>query len=141
MLLIILIIINSFIILITNKNEIFDTLPIKYLIVKSNSMKPVLFLDDIIIIKREEQYEIGDIITYKQNDNFLITHRIIKKTDNFITKGDNNNSPDKNCVNFESIEGKVIFIINKNRKYIFIFTIFFIVTMIFLWKGIRKWKS
>ena len=63
---------------------------------------------DIVIIKKCKSYEIGEIITYSEEEN-LITHRIIEKTENgYITKGDANNTPDEKNVDSTQIKGKVI---------------------------------
>lgn len=80
--------------------------------VSSNSMKPTLKKDDYIVIKKQKDYEIGDIITFKSKEDCLITHRIIEKYENvFITKGDNNNISDDEQVKMGVILGKVIFIL------------------------------
>ena len=80
--------------------------------VSSNSMFPTIKKDDYIVIKKQENYEIGDIITFKSKENCLITHRIIEKYENvFITKGDNNNISDDEQVKMGVILGKVIFIL------------------------------
>ena len=80
--------------------------------VSSNSMFPTIKKDDYIVIKKQKDYEIGDIITFKSKENCLITHRIIEKYENvFITKGDNNNISDDEQVKMGVILGKVIFIL------------------------------
>ena len=77
--------------------------------VSSNSMKPTFKKDDYIVIKKQSEYEIGDIITYNVED-CLVTHRIIEKYENaFITKGDNNNVADEKKIYKENILGKVIY--------------------------------
>ncbi len=79
------------------------------LIVSSGSMSPELMINDIIVIKECRDYKINDIVTFTNKDNCLVTHRIIKKEgNNYITKGDNNNSIDQEKINIEKIEGKVI---------------------------------
>jgi len=67
----------------------------------TGSMKPVLDEDSTgirIIPKSENQVNVGDIITFEQ-DNDLIIHRIIEKGEDsggiyFITQGDNSNITD-----------------------------------------------
>lgn len=137
--LIVLIIILNIIALVLNKDKMINKVPIKYLVVKSNSMSPTLYVDDIIIIKREKRYRVGDIITYNYKNECLITHRIIEENNNeFITKGDNNNSPDNESINIESVEGKVIFIIDKEKVYIFILIVCFFIAISIIWKGLKK---
>lgn len=89
---------------------------ISILEISSNSMNPTLYKGDKIIIKKQEEYEEGDIITYISKENNCITHRIVKKYENvFITKGDNNNIEDNEQIKKEQILGKVIYIY-KDRK-------------------------
>lgn len=77
--------------------------------VMSNSMKPTFEKGDKIVVKKQKDYEVGDIITYIDNDKNLITHRIIEKyEDGFITKGDNNNTEDKEKVRKNQVLGKII---------------------------------
>ncbi len=76
--------------------------------VGSGSMEPTLKVNDIILIKKENEYFINDIITFKDNDE-IITHRIIDINDKEITtKGDANNKEDK-PITKDMIIGKIIF--------------------------------
>lgn len=135
------VIIISFYTLIINRNEIINKLPVKYLVVKSNSMNPTLCIDDIIIIAKQKEYKVGDIIAYNYEGKYLITHRIIQEDNkDFITKGDNNNSPDKESVNIESVQGKVIFVIDTYKKHISILIILILILISAIWKGIKKWE-
>ncbi len=83
--------------------------------VSSNSMVPVFKKGDFIIIKKQQTYNIGDIITYQVidgNNKYYVTHRIIEKYENestYITKGDANNREDENKIYENEIRGKVIF--------------------------------
>lgn len=70
-----------------------------YLNVLSESMRPELKSNDLIIGKKlnsAEGLDVGDVITYKDNQ-LLVTHRIISVNDDgsFVTKGDANNVEDK----------------------------------------------
>ena len=77
--------------------------------VMSDSMKPTFEKGDKIVVKKQKDYEVGDIITYIDNDKNFITHRIIEKyEDGFITKGDNNNTEDKEKVRKNQVLGKII---------------------------------
>ena len=75
--------------------------------VTTGSMENNIHAGDYILIIRKNDYNIGDIVTYKKSDYF-ITHRIVKKDNNiFVTKGDANNLED-DAINISDIEGKVI---------------------------------
>lgn len=72
-------------------------------------MEPTIHMKEFIIIKEMKDYKINDIVTYKNTDNNLVTHRIIEKNGNdIITRGDNNTINDQ-AIKLENIEGKVIF--------------------------------
>lgn len=81
--------------------------------VSSNSMVPKFKKGDFIVIKKQEKYNVGDIITFEvieENSKYYITHRIVGKNENeFITKGDANNKNDNYKVYENAIKGKVIF--------------------------------
>lgn len=81
--------------------------------VSSNSMMPTFKKGDFIIVKKQKEYNIGDIITFEikeENNTYYVTHRIIQKNGNeYITKGDDNNKRDDNVIFENAIKGKVIF--------------------------------
>lgn len=77
-------------------------------VILSGSMEPALSIDDLIIVKKCDDYDIGDIIVYQRNYE-LIVHRIVEiDGNNVITKGDANNIYDK-AIDISSIKGRVIF--------------------------------
>lgn len=76
-------------------------------IVMSDSMTPVLNKYDLIIIKKQDEYNESDIVAYYENNN-IIVHRIILKGNNYvITKGDAN-KVDDNKIKLKNLKGKVI---------------------------------
>ena len=131
--LIIMVIIILSICVIKNRQVLCEKLPVRLLIVKSNSMYPTLQKGDFILIKRNNDYKNGDIITYDYESNYLVTHRIIEKNNIFfITKGDNNNSEDDKFIQLDNIKGKVILILNrKNQISIFLLMIFLVLFCLF----------
>ena len=131
--LIIMVIIILSICVIKNRQVLCEKLPVRLLIVKSNSMYPTFQKGDFILIKRNNDYKKGDIITYDYESNYLVTHRIIEKNNNFfITKGDNNNSEDDKFIQLDNIKGKVILILNrKNQISIFLLMIFLVLFCLF----------
>lgn len=88
--------------------------PIKPIGVASGSMKPVINVGDLVLIKKcnANSIEINDIIEYKR-ENYSVIHRVIDKYDKggekyFITKGDNNDSSDGEPISEKNLKGKVI---------------------------------
>ena len=106
---------------------------IKLYQIQSGSMLPKLQIGEIIILLEQENYKIDDIITYRVENSYFITHRIVQITDEgYITKGDANNAEDETVVKQEQIQGKVIFqskLLGKiyyYRYYLLAICIFFI---------------
>ncbi len=83
--------------------------------VLSGSMEPTFLTGSIIAIeptKDGSKYQKGDVITFKEKDEKIITHRIIGVKDTngkvmYETKGDNNNGPDLEPVLADNVIGKI----------------------------------
>lgn len=75
----------------------------------SGSMEPTIHVNDFIIVNtREREFHENDIITFYDEENSFVTHRIISvEENNFITKGDNNDSIDK-PISKDQIFGKYV---------------------------------
>lgn len=76
--------------------------------IASGSMNPTLKINDLVLIKKANTYKENDIVTFKNNKEY-ITHRIIEiNKDEIITRGDFNNTNDK-PINKDNIVGKVVY--------------------------------
>lgn len=83
-----------------------------YFEIVSGSMSPTIEKGDMILVKLDTEYKVGDIVSFKDNDS-IITHRIVEKNDNYyVTKGDANNTLD-NPIKEEQILGKTVKIFSK----------------------------
>lgn len=67
-------------------------------------------IGDLIVIKKTNDYKIGDVITFlHKGEKIPTTHRIIGYNDvGYITKGDANNVQDSSPVLYEEILGEVV---------------------------------
>ena len=88
-----------------------NTLPMPFgtgvAVVLSGSMEPALKVDDLIIVREAENYEVGDIVVY-QSGHTLIVHRVIAKDgETVVTQGDANNIAD-DPIQINTIKGKVV---------------------------------
>lgn len=96
----------------TQKDKVPDIFGYKPFIVLSGSMEGKIHKGDLIITKITDPttLKINDIIAFRDAENTVTTHRIIDvvKTNGktqFITKGDNNSTQDRNLVSLEDVEG------------------------------------
>lgn len=88
--------------------QLCNLLNIKIGIVVSNSMEPVLSVNDLIVTKKEKSYNVRDVIVYRTNDESVV-HRIVSiNQQEIITKGDANDYEDK-PITLDSVYGKLIF--------------------------------
>ena len=113
--------------------------------VQTGSMEPKIKINDLIIIKEKRNYKKNDIVTYKDENNNYVTHRIVKITKKeVIAKGDANNTEDK-PISKNKIIGKVVFkfrfinIVNKIlRNYIVLTAIFIMSILVILFLPNKK---
>lgn len=82
--------------------------------VRTGSMYPTYPVGSIILVYPTDfsQLSVGDVITFTIEGNTTVTHRIHtinNQSKTIITKGDNNNTPDKKSINANDILGKVVF--------------------------------
>ena len=77
-------------------------------VVLSGSMESRLSVDDLVIIKATDSYNVNDIVLY-QDGNSLVIHRIIEiDGDTVTTKGDANNIADE-PINKSQIKGVLVY--------------------------------
>lgn len=81
----------------------------EFYIINSGSMEPNIKVGSVVIVEKQTKYHLNDIVTYKLDD-LIITHRLVNvENNNWLTKGDANNSIDPWQIQENQIKGKVIF--------------------------------
>lgn len=100
-----------------------------FLVVTTGSMEPEIDAGELIVIKEYSEYKKGDIVTFLDQDNFLVTHRIVNLNEKtMITKGDNNDLLDEE-INLSNIKGKVII----HSKILGFFVLYLLKPLIFIY--------
>lgn len=86
--------------------------PYQTLAVVSGSMSPTIPKGSIVIIKPQENYQPGDVVTFRSSTEPVIrfTHRIVDIDENGLaeTRGDANPSSDPERSSLTRAEGKVV---------------------------------
>ena len=87
---------------------------LKMLVVQSGSMEPTIKTGSVILIKKQDTYSTGDIISFVGAGSDSTTHRvtktnIVKGKEIFNTKGDVNKGEDQEKVGIDSVLGKTVF--------------------------------
>ena len=79
------------------------------LVVSGTSMQPALEDGDLVLLRREERYEVGDIVAFVDpvlNDNITV-HRVIAERDGYYqTQGDNRGTGDLHNPTSDEIIGR-----------------------------------
>lgn len=74
----------------------------------SNSMSPILHVGDMVVLQKQDRYQVGDVIQFSRNRVFYL-HRIVEETkDGFLTQGDANPIVDFQAVKATEIHGEAI---------------------------------
>ena len=142
----ILIIISKVKMTVTDK-AYFDMFGYSLFSVATGSMEPVIKQNDIIIVHKQNNYKVDDIVTFK-SEKAYVTHRIVSKRGNtIITQGDANNTKDV-AIDRKDIIGKVVKILpqagiwqkifSSPRMIIMIFVTLILFDIAFSYKGIQK---
>ena len=100
----------------TKSDKFFEIIGYRTYTVLSGSMEPKFYPGDVVVIKHKDKTDIkvNDIVTYRDSEGVIITHRIIEETpEGYITKGDNNNVEDGEILTKDNIIGEFKFSIPK----------------------------
>lgn len=129
------------------KNTSISFFNYNFYVIMSGSMEPTINTKDLIVTHPKDNYEVNDIIAFKNNDtNTTTVHRIVNiEYDNngttlITTQGDNNNIADLDKITPDSIIGSYLFtipllgsiIIFLSSNPIFIFIILVMIILIYI---------
>lgn len=93
---------------------------VKWFVVQSGSMEPSIMTGDIIFVASNDNYKIGDVVTFTDAEERTVTHRIteIISFNVYSTKGDANRAQDFSQVKKTQIIGKVVFVLPKLGNFV-----------------------
>lgn len=140
-----------------HSDEIPSVFGIKPVAVLSGSMEDTFMTGDLIFVQKTDTASLkeNDVICYLQ-DGQAVTHRIVEVeqgedgTVSYITKGDANNTEDRERVNPEQVQGVwnggklggmgnfVMFLSSTTGMIVFIVCP---ILLLILWDVIRRWRS
>lgn len=77
-----------------------------YVITSGTSMLPDFHAGDLVLVRREARYHVGEVAAYHNGQlGVVVLHRIIAiRGDHYLFKGDNNNFTDS----FEPMRGEIV---------------------------------
>lgn len=119
------------------------------LVVTTGSMNGTINEGDLVIIKKTDDYQLTDIVTYVNAAKEVVTHRLVNygpEEGTFIAKGDANNTLDLYPVSIDQIAGEVVLTIPKLGLVVQWFTneggVIYVVAMIAIAiAGVYLWNA
>lgn len=83
-----------------------------YITVDGTSMQPRLHTGDLVLVRKQAQYHVGDLVAFSI-DGGTVIHRLHSGNDRrgFTTKGDNRTSPDPWVIHPNQIIGRLWFLV------------------------------
>ena len=83
----------------------------------TGSMEDTIKINDIVLVKLTDDFDVGDIVTFRSGHDF-VTHRVIRfEGKKVVTQGDANNTEDKPMIK-EMVIGKVVHIFSNVQVWI-----------------------
>lgn len=81
--------------------------PVQYVIIDGSSMEPTLSTGDLVLVRRQDEYQVGDVISFRTPIG-PVMHRIVdgNAADGYIPRGDNNDVTDPWRPTHSDIVGK-----------------------------------
>lgn len=86
---------------------------VSYVNVRGISMEPTLYTGDLMVMRRQDAYEVGQIVAFESDMNgAIVVHRIVDVDgDRHLLKGDNNSFLDRFTPTVDEIIGAEVFTI------------------------------
>jgi signal peptidase I len=76
-----------------------------YAVVRGDSMRPHLDNGDVVVLRRERAYGLGDVVAYHDPQIGTVLHRVVERRgDRFVLRGDNRSQLDP----YEPVTGDVV---------------------------------
>lgn len=76
-------------------------------VVLSGSMEPTIMVDELIIVKAENSYKVGDVVVF-QSGKIPVVHRIVAMDRQTLTTRGDANNVDDNPIELSQVKGRVI---------------------------------
>jgi signal peptidase I len=78
-----------------------------YVVITGNSMEPLLHSDDLVLVRDDAYYEVGDVAAYQSEElHRLVLHRIVEREEgSFVFQGDNNDFLDPERPGDDEVQG------------------------------------
>jgi signal peptidase I len=83
---------------------------VHYLTIRGMSMEPNIHAGDVVVVRRQQTYNVGDVIAYHSDmDGAVVLHRVIGAYDDrYVMRGDNNGFVDQYQPSIDDVVGRKV---------------------------------
>ncbi len=106
-------------------------------VVRGTSMVPVYDLNDIVVARGADSYNIGDIVVFSVPEGvgkgMLVIHRLIgnRADGTWVTQGDNRDTPDQFLLHDEDLKGKPMLRVPKAGRLLGVLSNVYVISVAF----------
>jgi len=92
---------------------------VSYVNVRGVSMEPALQTGDLLIMRRQDSYDVGQVVAFRSDmGGAVIVHRIVDRVgDRYLLKGDNNSFIDRFTPTVDDIVGAEVFTVAGGERF------------------------
>lgn len=91
-----------------------------YLRIRGTSMEPLIEAGDLVMVRRQDSYEVGDIVAYRSDmGGAVVLHRIVATlSDGYLLQGDNNTFVDRDQPTRADVLGRKVLVVPHGERIV-----------------------
>lgn len=93
---------------------------VTYLGIRGTSMEPMIHAGDLVMVRQQDDYEVGDVVAYRSDmGGAVVLHRIVATlSDGYLLQGDNNSFVDRDQPGRADVLGRKMLVIPHGERII-----------------------
>lgn len=91
-----------------------------YLTIRGTSMEPGIHAGDVVIVREQDSYQVGDVIAYRSDmGGAVVLHRVVATlSDGYLLQGDNNTFVDRDQPSRSDVLGRKVFLVPHGERFV-----------------------
>jgi signal peptidase I len=93
---------------------------VNYMRIRGTSMEPTIKAGDLVMVRRQDRYDIGDVVAYRSDmGGAVVLHRIVATVgDGYLLQGDNNTFVDRSQPTAGDVLGREVLVIPHGERFV-----------------------
>jgi signal peptidase I len=91
-----------------------------YLSIRGTSMEPTIHAGDLVMVRQQDDYQVGDVVAYRSEmGGAVVLHRIVATlSDGYLLQGDNNTFVDRDQPDRADVLGRKVLVVPHGERVI-----------------------